>query len=133
MSERIRQFVRTRANFRCEYCHIREEDLPLWPFHLDHIISEQHAGPTETGNLAWACQRRNLCKGTNLSSIDPDSRRVVRLFTPRGQIWDEHFQPRNERIAGLTATGGATIWLLQMNCRERLELRTELIALGRWP
>ena len=133
MSERVRQFVRNRANFRCEYCHFREEDLPLWPFYLDHIVSEQHAGPTESENLAWACQRCNLCKGTNLASIDPYSRQVVRLFNLRAQIWDEHVRPQNDRIVGITPTGRATIWLLQMNCRERLELRIELIALGRWP
>ena len=84
-------------------------------------------------NLAWACQRCNLCKGTNLSAIDPDSAQVVRLFHPRADRWEEHFTIENVRIVGLTPTGRATVWLLQMNTAERMELRAELRALGRWP
>ncbi|HEY3856970.1 MAG TPA: HNH endonuclease signature motif containing protein [Verrucomicrobiae bacterium] len=133
MSERLRQFIRNRATFRCEYCHFREEDIPLWPFHIDHIISQQHAGPTEVENLAWACQRCNLCKGTNLTGFDPESGQIVRLFNPRSQAWEEHFQSKGHLIIGQTPIGRATIFLLQMNCPARQELRGELIALGVWP
>ena len=133
MSPRTRRLVRERAGRRCEYCRFHEADLPLWPFHLDHIIAGQHAGPDEPDNLAWACQRCNLCKGTNLSAIDPDSAQVVRLFSPRSDLWEVHFAVERNRIVGLTPTGRATVWLLQMNSAERMELRVELMALRRWP
>ena len=133
MSPRIRRLVRDRAGRRCEYCCLHEVDLPLWPFHLDHIIAEQHARLDDLANLAWACQRCNLFKGTNLSAIDPDSAQVVRLFHPRSDRWEEHFTVQNDRIVGLTPSGRATVWLLQMNTAERMELRAELLALGRWP
>jgi hypothetical protein len=133
MSPRIREHVRERAGGRCEYCRFHEEDLPLWPFHLDHIVAEQHLGTDDPANLAWACQRCNLCKGTNLTAIDPDSARIVRLFSPRTDRWEEHFAFEANCILGLTPTGRATAWLLQMNCTERMELRTELMASGRWP
>jgi len=128
----IRQLVRERAGRRCEYCHLHEDDLPLWPFHLDHIVAGQHFGTDDPENLAWARQRCNLCKGSNLTAVDPDSAQVVRLFNPRTDCWADHFALDGERIAGLSPTGRATVWLLQMNCEDRLALRSELIATGRW-
>ncbi len=133
MSPRDRQFVRVRARQRCEYCRFHEEDLPLWPFHLDHVIAEQHGGADQPENLAWSCQRCNLFKGTNLSAIDPDSARVVRLYHPRIEIWHEHFLIQTNRIIGQTPGGRATVWLLQMNSVERVEIRSDLMALGQWP
>jgi len=130
---RTRQFVRRRATRCCEYCRFHEEDLPLWPFHLDHIVAEQHRGTDHPKNLAWACQRCNLLKGTNLTGVDPDSDQVVRLFNPRKDRWKAHFAVQGPRIVGLTSAGRATVWLLDMNCLERVELRAELRASGRWP
>jgi hypothetical protein len=128
----IRQLVRERAGRCCEYCRFHEDDLPLWPFHLDHIVAVQHFGTNDLENLGWACQRCNLCKGTNLTAVDPDSAQVVRLFNPRTDCWAEHFALDGQRITGLTPTGRATLWLLQMNCPDRMELRSELIAAGTW-
>ncbi len=42
-------------------------------------------------------------------------------------------EKENDRIVGLTPAGRATVWLLQMNTATRMELRTELMSLGRWP
>jgi hypothetical protein len=100
---------------------------------VDHIVAGQHAGSDDTSNLAWACQRCNSFKGTNLTGIDPDTGRIVRLFNPRKQKWQEHFAIEKERIVALSPVGRATIWLLQMNIAERKELRTQLAALDRWP
>jgi HNH endonuclease. len=133
MSPHLRRLVRNRAGGRCEYCRFHEDDLPLWPFHVDHIVAGQHAGSDNPANLAWACQRCNLCKGTNLTGVDPDTGRIVRLFNPRRQKWEQHFAIEKDRIAGLTPAGRATIWLLQMNITERRELRAQLAAVGRWP
>src|SRR4051812_32968269 len=124
MSPRTRRLVRNRARRRCEYCLFHEDDLPLWPFHVDHVIATQHAGPDHPANLAWACQRCNLRKGTNLSGIDPDTGQVVRLFNPRADQWAEHFRVEDDRIAGSSPPGRATVWLFQMNASERTELRT---------
>jgi hypothetical protein len=74
-----------------------------------------------------------LFKGTNLTTIDPQTGKLARLFNPRSQQWDQHFKIEKTRIAGLTPTGRATAWLLQMNVAERTELRAELAALGHWP
>ena len=132
MSPRLREFVRERARHRCEYCRFHEDDLPLWPFHLDHIVAEQHLGTDDPANLAWSCQRCNLCKGTNLTAVDPATGRIVSLFNRRSDRWTEHFALDRNRIVGLTPTGQATVWLLQMNSAERMEIRSELIAAGKW-
>jgi hypothetical protein len=55
--------------------------------------------------------------------MDPETGEVVRLFNPRLDQWAEHFELRDIRITGLTATGRATVSLLRMNDARRLELR----------
>ena len=133
ISSVARQEVRRRAEGRCEYCRFQETHLTLWPFHLEHIIPEQHAGSDNLTNLAWSCQRCNLRKGTNLSTIDPDSGTVVRIFHPRSDAWPEHFAVAADgRIEGLTAIGRATAWLLQMNAPGRMKLRKLLRSQGDW-
>lgn len=99
MSAHLRQRVRLRAGRRCEYCRLHERDLPLWPFHADHVIAEQHGGPKTMQNLAWACQRCNLFKGSNLTGIDPDSAEVVRLFNPRHHRWANIFERKARTLS----------------------------------
>jgi hypothetical protein len=128
-----RQQVRQRAGRRCEYCRFHEDHLPLWPFHLEHIVAEQHSGSDALENLAWSCQRCNLHKGTNLSGVDPDSGRIVRLFHPRKDHWNRAFTVENDgRIRGLNAIGRATVWLLNMNSAERVEMRRILLDTAQW-
>jgi hypothetical protein len=74
-----------------------------------------------------ACNRCNSHKGTNLSSIDPETEKKVDLFDPRRDTWEEHFTFDGPRIVGRTAKGRATLHLLQMNAPYRVELREWLI------
>jgi hypothetical protein len=128
MTEAQRQEVRRLAGFRCEYCHLCEQDWSFSTFHLDHVVARQHGGSDDPDNLAWSCQQCNLVKGTNLSGVDPDTGAVVTLFHSRRHFWDEHFRVREDRIAaGVTPCGRATVWLLEMNSAEqRVELRAVL-------
>ena len=57
----LRQLVIRRANGLCEYCLIHEDDT-YFGCQVDHIISEKHGGPTEEGNLAYACSFCNRNK-----------------------------------------------------------------------
>lgn len=130
MNEALRQLVRERADGRCEYCRLPDAHPPAEPFHLEHIVARQHGGLTILENLAWACHRCNRHKGTNLSGVDPDTGAVVPLFHPRRDVWKEHFEVEGYRLRGLTPTGRATVWLLQMNAERRLDRRAELIRRG---
>ncbi|QDT71141.1 HNH endonuclease [Lacipirellula limnantheis] len=129
MAKEVREFVRTRATGRCEYCRLPEA-VDEWPFHVEHIVSRQHGGDSEIENLCWACSRCNLNKGPNLGSIDPTSGDPVLLYHPRKQLWSEHFLMDDGRIVGITAIGRATARLLGMNSSSRIELRRRLGDLG---
>jgi hypothetical protein len=128
MDAALRRLVRNRAGDRCEYCRLPQAAVDA-TFHVDHVLAQQHTDETEetAERLALACDRCNFCKGTNLSSIDPVTRQIVLLFNPRQDVWEEHFAMRGCEIVGLSPTGRATVRLLQMNARHRLELREWLM------
>jgi len=126
MDDALRERVRRRAGSRCEYCRGRQEDYPVFRFHVEHVIAEKHGGTDDEENLALACQQCNLHKGSNLSGIDPDTNTVVLLFHPRKNDWNEHFSAHGSRIVGLTPTGRATVRVLNINDDDRVRLRAEL-------
>ena len=57
-----RNFVRRRADNRCEYCLLRQE-YSRNTLHIEHIVAKQHGGSDDLENLALACHRCNLYKG----------------------------------------------------------------------
>jgi 5-methylcytosine-specific restriction endonuclease McrA len=128
----LRELVRERANGRCEYCLLHEDDA-MFPHEVDHIIAIKHRGPTIETNLAWACLVCNRFKGSDIASVDLETGRIVRLFNPRTDTWAEHFRLEGNRIAPLTAEGRVTEHLLQFNRPENLDLRQLLIQSERYP
>jgi hypothetical protein len=124
------QLVRLRAGNRCEYCALPQEFSSL-RFHTEHIIARQHGGSDHPDNLALACPECNFHKGTNLSSMDPDTSQPTSLFHPRRDRWDQHFAHDEEaNIIGKTPVGRTTAWLLEMNTGDRLRFRRMLLQLG---
>src|SRR5436305_5198100 len=113
------------ANGRCEYCHL-PWGFHRAPFQIDHIIAEQHGGPTVSENLAVACLRCNKRKGPNLAGVSPDTGDIVRLFNPRRDEWTEHFHWDGARLVGLTPIGKATIAVLAINHPSAVVVREEL-------
>jgi hypothetical protein len=133
MDGALRSTVRRRARGRCEYCLLSEADAPVTPFQVEHIVAPQHGGPTRLSNLALACHHCNLHKGTNLSGIDPRTRKAVRLFRPRRMKWVRHFRWDGALLIGRTPTGRATIAVLEMNHENPINLRQALIEAGAFP
>jgi hypothetical protein len=88
----LRRLVFQRACGQCEYCTMPSNWDPL-PFCVDHIIAQQHAGPTIESNLALSCFSCNTHKGPNIAGLDPDNGRLTRLFHPRTDSWStaQHF------------------------------------------
>jgi HNH endonuclease len=129
----LRRQVRSRADQRCEYCLIREEDA-LLPHEPVHIVATKHRGETRDTNLAWTCFVCNRAKGSDLSSIDPETRQLVRLFNPRVDRWDDHFslQPDGQ-INPRTDIGRVTEFLLKLNRPGLLEIRRILAQTTRKP
>jgi HNH endonuclease len=99
----------------------------------DHVVAIKHGGQTTAENLVLACLPCNLHKGSDLTSIDPQTGIVTLLFNPRTQSWSEHFNVENGHIQGLTAVGRTTTFLLQMNEISRLQLRQALIIQKLYP
>lgn len=120
-----RRLVREESHGRCEYCRMEEVWEPFFTYHVEHITAKQHGGGDERANLAFACNHCNFLKGTNLTSIDPDSGQLTALFHPRHHDWQEHFLWADGRILGKTEIGRTTVFLLQMNAPHRVELRLE--------
>jgi 5-methylcytosine-specific restriction endonuclease McrA len=123
MNERVKRQIRTRAGNRGEYCQTHQNDSPLAALHVEHIIPRKHGGSNGLDNLALACIDCNLHKGPNLTGIDPDTGRVMSLFNPRRDRWDDHFRWSGVFIVGQTPMGRATVRVLCMNSDDHLALR----------
>ena len=133
MAEHRRDQVRQRAQYACAYCRLPQR-ASILPHQIDHIIALQHMGADDESNLCLSCLRCNLKKGPNIASTDPEDRgahRIVALFHPRLQRWQEHFRLREDGcIEGLTPEGRATARLLDFNAEERVQLRRLLMRQG---
>lgn len=75
-------------------------------------------------NLACACIICNQAKGYLISGLD-ETGKEVRLFNPRTEHWEDHFQFVGARIEGLTPAGKITVKILKLNAAERMEERPE--------
>lgn len=124
MSPHDKARVRQRAQNRCEYCQLHQDNSPLAALHVEHIVPKAHGGTEDLNNLALACIDCNLHKGTNLTGFDPQTRKVTRLFHPRRDRWNEHFEWEEIHIVGKTAVGRTTIRVLHMNSEDQLALRS---------
>jgi HNH endonuclease len=131
-SAALRRLVSDRAHHKCEYCKLHQ-DFSIYTHEIDHVIATKHNGKTRENNLALACLPCNRYKGSDLTSFDPLTDQLTRLFNPRQQQWDEHFRSDNGLIVGLTAIGRTTVFLLQMNEPSRMLTRQMLMATGMYP
>jgi 5-methylcytosine-specific restriction endonuclease McrA len=125
----LRRLVRERAGERCEYCLIPEA-VAFAAHWIDHIVAEKHGGQTDADNLALSCVLCNQHKGSDLSSIDPETGLIVALFHPRRDSWENHFQLEGGQIKALTDVGRVTVRLLQLNRADRVQERELLGAAG---
>ena len=110
----LRRSVIERARGKCEYCTLHQ-DFSIYTHEIDHTIATKHGGRTVLENLALACLSCNRHKGSDLTSFDPETGEVTRLFDSRSQVWSEHFELDRGRIRGLTAIGRTTVILLKFN------------------
>lgn len=129
VSNDLRRAVRERSGECCEYCLI-PESIAFAKFEVDHVIAEKHGGKTTLDNLALACPLCNQRKGTDLTSIDPETSRVVMLFNPRTERWADHFGLHEGRLHGRTAVARVTIRLLNLNEPSLVQVRTMLADAG---
>lgn len=128
----LRRLVRERAHERCEYC-LFPETVAFYPHEIDHVVAEKHGGQTSEDNLCLSCWVCNRYKGSDLTSIDPQTGVITPLFHPRRDHWTDHFRLTAAEIEGITPQGRTTARILRFNEMEQVELRAALIALGQYP
>ncbi|CUS06046.1 Restriction endonuclease [Candidatus Promineifilum breve] len=132
ISAQLRQRVSARANNQCEYCLLSERDSTV-NHTIDHIRALKHGGTSDADNLALACVVCNRNKGSDIATIDPENKILVRLFDPRRDIWQDHFMLDGANIVGLTPSGRGTVSILQFNEPTRVQDRAFLQAKGHFP
>jgi hypothetical protein len=126
IAERIRKYVFKRALFMCEYCHLKEDDA-YYSHQIEHIISLKHGGETILSNLALACSYCNNFKGSDLATMLLPDKTLIRLFHPRDDKWDEHFEVNDCVFFPKSKVGEATIKVLKMNDIDRI-IERRLVA-----
>lgn len=132
ISDKIRALVATRANFRCEYCRLHEDDTYLG-FEIDHIISKKHGGQNVDSNFAFTCLNCNRNKGSDIASLTKHSNELTPLFNPRNEVWHEHFFLENGFILPKTAVGEVTVSILKLNHEDFVSERIVLQEIHRYP
>ncbi|NJO79933.1 MAG: HNH endonuclease [Cyanobacteria bacterium RM1_2_2] len=122
VSKEIRQQVRERANYLCEYCHSLEEASAA-RFEIDHIQPRSLGGTDVFENLALVCQRCNSYRYNFTEGIDPESQVPITLFNPRLHQWNEHFawEKGGLVIRGRSSMGRATCDRLDLNDQKHNE------------
>ena len=131
----VRAAIERRADFRCEYCHLPTRGQ-VGTFPIDHVLPRSAGGVTSDDNLALACPHCNARKWAHTSAVDPATGEVVPLFNPRTNVWADHFQWSAADPALLdakTATGRATVALLELNQPNLVDIRRLLMELGLFP
>jgi hypothetical protein len=83
-------------------------------------------------NLALACNGCNGSKWEFVVGFDRLTGATVSLFNPRIEEWKTHFMWSDDfsLIIGQTATGRATVDLLQLNREGLINIRKALFAFG---
>lgn len=128
-----RRIVKERAEYCCEYCRVAESDR-LSKFHIDHIIALKHGGTDDSNNLCLACYKCNGYKGSNVAALDPETDDATKLYHPRQQQWNEHFQINDDgTLTGQTPEGRVTISVLRINNMERIKPRQIALLIGEYP
>ncbi len=130
----LRRQVAEQARYRCGYC-LTHQNITGTPMEMDHIFPSSLGGQTVEDNLWLACGLCNEHKGNRVTAQDPRDGRLVRLFHPRLDAWEEHFEwiEGGLRIGGRTAIGRATVNALHLNRTPLVTARQGWIAVGWHP
>lgn len=130
----LRARVADLARHRCGYCHTQEAVIGM-PLEIEHIVPLAAGGGSEEDNLWLACPRCNLHKADRSLAPDPQTGEQVSLYDPRRQRWEDHFiwEQGGLTVAGLTASGRATVAALQLNNAFAVRARRVWVAWGWHP
>lgn len=129
----VKEIVRKRAYFLCEYCHTAEA-WQLTEFTIDHVTPVSLGGTDDPANLDLACFHCNRRKSDKMF-VTGNRDEKVPLFNPRTMRWRNHFLWSSDliRIVPLTEIGEATLRLLDLNRPRVVQLRDDDVLVNRHP
>lgn len=111
ISEEVREQVRQRANYACEYCGVTETDA-AGQLTIDHFHPQARGGTDAPDNLIYCCHRCNEYKADYWPQ-EPDA---PLLWNPRLQAANTHFvELAGGELYAITATGTFTVNRLRLN------------------
>ena len=129
----LRDLVHRRAAECCEYCRLPQASQEA-TFHVDHIDPSSAGGPTDKDNLALACVTCPLRKAARTRVRDSRSGKLMPLFHPRRDRWNDHFRwTLGWKVIGRTPIGRASVTALAMNRPAIVSIRQCLARLGDFP
>ncbi|MFZ1395763.1 MAG: HNH endonuclease [Candidatus Promineifilaceae bacterium] len=134
LSQDTREFVRQRAENRCEYCQ-SHQNYTMGRLQIDHVWPLAEGGSDESDNLCLACELCNQYKWAKTTGIDPQSSEAIELFNPRQQRWSDHFVWSTDGVLihGLTPCGRATVEALRLNNPLAVTVRRNWVIAGWHP
>jgi len=107
----LREQVRQRANFACEYCGVSEADTG-GQLTIDHFQPKSKGGDDSFDNLLYCCIRCNQYK----QDYWPANTDEPSLWNPRDTPFPQHFHLLDDgTLYPRTATGAFTLKRLRLN------------------
>lgn len=117
----VRNKVRKRANYACEYCNVSETDTGGL-LTIDHFQPQSKDGSDDLYNLIYCCNRCNSYK----YNYFPSSSKEPSIWNPRLTDWNQHFFELDDGfIQALSQEGEATINLLRLNRPSLIKYRLQ--------
>jgi hypothetical protein len=111
LSADLRDQVRRRAHFACEYCRVSETEAG-GQLTVDHFRPQSRGGSDDPGNLVYCCHRCNLHKADYWPTNPTDAV----LWNPRQDADAVHLLLlRDGTLFPITATGSFTVRRLRLN------------------
>ena len=111
ISNTVREQVRQRANFACEYCGVTETNSG-GGLTIDHFQPQSQGGSDDLENLIYCCHRCNEYK----SDFWPRNETASSLWNPRLSSPDTHFLETEDGVLHATsAVGRFTLQWLRLN------------------
>jgi hypothetical protein len=111
ITDDMREQVRRRANFACEFCGVTETDAGS-ELTIDHYHPRAKGGTNNLENLLYCCPRCNQYK-LDYWPAQPDD---PSLWDPRRESASQHFFEMDDgTLHPLTAVGAFTLKRLRLN------------------
>jgi HNH endonuclease len=134
ISQKLINKIRRDAKYRCGYCQLPQDLIPNM-LEIEHLLPLAEGGESEEENLWLACRNCNSYKSSKTKAVDPETNHLVKIFNPRTQNWNEHFDFSQEgiEIIGKTACGRATVVALRLNFEQAVTARRNWVIVGWYP